>query len=581
MGAGIDTFFEYGKLFSFLGEHRKLTRQELLSKGLNHNKIKDILEKALEEKYIIYEQDKKYSLNKFTIASMIRNICSELNVDVDLIAPDPNDEERTPTEEELFIKELISNGLTVQDLRDFMDRMTGTDTATPEESEGMGEPEGVEEAVLEEPDMSRTPLPASPVPFDFTEVREDIKGDIEEAVRTNSLHLVDGIMESMGGKMSDVTKAMSDKVDDAAMSLCESIREMIEQSSKGHVSVSSEEVEAYKKKIANLEKKVKASSGTLTKKDWKEVKELLYNKNMVEMPLGVVEAIDPKTGDKIKKKDELTAVPYFPGKDHVVNSNRAPVFSWADPITRSAVERDNIEKTGSVFDRMRALYKQTDNMKVSAQQKEDIMESQEMDLVKELLHREDLTDVQRIAEYSVIRHMSNEYYNLLLLAVNNGIKAENIIGFLEEKTDIFNMEVVRDYVSLALNDKNSDMRCEIARDLIDGKWSVSGEDGTEYRLYAKKEIDALKDMLEKAMTPAEGTTETDGEDDIQGKPVVLAPQEQTEAYDDNGEAQDAEVMDLEPEGMQEPEFIGEPEGIEEPEGMQEPEEPEFADSTDA
>ena len=63
------------------------------------------------------------------------------------------------------------------------------------------------------------------------------------------------------------------------------------------------------------------------------------------------------------------------------------------------------------------------------------------------------------------------------------------------------MEIVRNWASLAMNEKNSDLRLEVARDLIDRRWSIrNGED--EYVLYSKKEIDDLKALLDIAMTPA-------------------------------------------------------------------------------
>ena len=284
------------------------------------------------------------------------------------------------------------------------------------------------------------------------------------------------------------------------------------------------EYKAKAERVPELEKRIEEiSAGNLPeiKEAWSKIKEELYGTPTVALPSGIVEALDRQTGEMVKKKDEITSVPYFPGRPHASEANRPPFFVMPENMTRDGIEKENVKRTADVFNSMTDLHRKA-RAAGSTEQGEKIMRAGQETLVEEILNDNNLNDVQKISKYSVVRLLDGEYFHLLLAAVNNGLKAESVIAFLEEPSELFNMEIVRNYVSLAMNDKNSDMRCELARDLIDRRWSVrDGKD--EYVLYSKDQIDALKDLLDKAAKgevkrkeePVGYDDDNSGDDDIE------------------------------------------------------------------
>ena len=232
---------------------------------------------------------------------------------------------------------------------------------------------------------------------------------------------------------------------------------------------------------------------------WQEIRDAFYKEPVAAPPTESITISDKMTGTVKEAQDGNNEIHCFPGQSHPWSLSRPPVFSEPPSMTKGAIEKDNIKKTAGIFRRMRSAFKWISKSRALSEEKDRMMDEEEDGLTKEILSDSDLTDVQKIAKYSVVRHLPPEHYRILLLAANNGIRASDVIGFLEEPSEVFNMDVVRDYVSIAMNDRNSDLRLEVARDLIDGKWSIHAN-GEEYRLFPVGQIRLLKRLLDKAVS---------------------------------------------------------------------------------
>ncbi|MBQ6132722.1 MAG: hypothetical protein IJI65_01055 [Lachnospiraceae bacterium] len=464
----MNDFFEimekYGKLIAAI-KKEKLTKWEIADKhipGINKNNVAEIVRSAIEEGVLLKEDGdtERYALNT---AVFSQSFSEEFTDPVHETTPEDYGLPPLSPTEERQIGELETEIEGLTDKLDAYETLTGNLQA--------------------EVDKLRSE-------------NESLKAASGDSPAPSSEELLASINETIDKKMGAVITTFLSTV-----SSIQSVSQADDEA-RERVREQEEEIAGYKDKIASLEKKVhNLGTGNLPeiRRKWKEIKKSLYGDMTLAMPGGVVEAIDEQTGEIIKKEGTATVIPYFPGKPHACEANRPAFFSFPENMTKDGLYKENIEKTQGVFSSMTSLHRKA--AQAAPKDREKVMASGQEQLVIDLLNNPNLNDIQKISQYSVIRTLNSEYFHLLLVAVQNGLKASNIIAFLEEPTELFNMEIVRNWASLAMNEKNSDLRLEVARDLIDRRWSIrNGED--EYVLYSKKEIDDLKALLDIAMTPA-------------------------------------------------------------------------------
>lgn len=495
----------FGSIITAIGDER-LTKQEIMDKnvpGINKNNITVIINRAVEDGLLI-KDDKYYILNASMLSHPVSEFCDSLNILPSSATPTREAVPATPSDS----TELIEYKMEVEGLNEQIDAYKSVNESLQEQ---------VKQLQSEKEEMEKQ--------IEDIAASDEGKNDTSE---TSPAFSSDALLASIDKKMDEKISSLSVSLLSAITSSSKNDTGAIEKIEKKE-----QEIAGYKDKVASLEKKIAdLGTGNLAeiKKKWKEIKKALYGDQTVALPSGVVEALDERTGELVKKEGTVTAIPYFPDKPHACEANRPPFFSLPENMTIDGIYKDNVAKTQGIFSSMTSLHRKA--MQAAPQEREKVMSDGKEQLVIELLSDPNKTDVQKISEYSVIRTLNGEYFHLLLDAVNNGLKAANIIAFLEEPTEMFNMEIVRGWCSLAMSEKNSDLRLEIARDLIDRKWSIrNGQD--EYVLYSKKEIDEIKALLDKA-TEGNAVQGTGADSPMQGN--AIQENETVEVpYDEEGQ----------------------------------------------
>ena len=503
-----DLLKKHGKIIEAI-KNERLTKQEIMNKnisGINKTTIAPLVKDAIEDGLLLADGD-SYYLNTSILAPAFSDFAAELDILPSEAKPFPSPEEYglpplTP-EEQKNIDELERDNDDLKEMnstyesivaqqREELERLRAineqlqaeANEAPKNDNESAGTPEGEEKS---RPTSEKSPA-FSPDTF-LASINEKIDERMEEITKRLTEQMSEMSSTTLTA-IATVTAAKSDteaenKEVEAKVREAEAKAEEQEQKIAGY----QEEIESLKKKLSDM----KNDTLSEVKKQWEEIKQSLYADPTIALPSGVVVAYDERTGGNVRREGKVETVPYFPGKPHACEANRPPFFYFPDNLTTDGIMEENVRKTAGVFSSMTKLHKQASQ----AKDKEKVFSDGQEQLVMELLQDPELNDVQKISKYSVIRTLNGEYFNLLLATVQNGLKASDIIAFLEAPPESFNIEIVRQYVSLAMNEKNSNLRLEVARDLIDRRWSINdGKD--EYVLYPKQEIDALKALLDKA-----------------------------------------------------------------------------------
>lgn len=507
-----DLLKKHGKIIEAI-KNERLTKQEIMNKnisGINKTTIAPLVKDAIEDGLLLADGD-SYYLNTSILAPAFSDFAAELDILPSEAKPFPSPEEYglpplTP-EEQKNIEELERDN---DDLKEMNEAYESIVAQQKEELERL---RAINEQLQAEKEEMANEAPKNDNESAGTPEGEEVsKLTSEKSPAFSPDTFLASINEKIDERMEEITKRLTEQMSEmssttltaiatvtAAKSDTEAENKEVEAKVKEAEAKTKEQeqkIEEYKEEIETLNKKlVDMKNDTLSevKKQWEEIKQSLYADPTKALPSGVVVAYDERTGGNVRREGKVETVPYFPGKPHACEANRPPLFYFPDNMTTDAMGNENIKKTAGVFSSMTKLYKQA----AQSKDKEKTFSDGKEQLVMELLQDPELNDVQKISKYSVIRTLSGEYFNLLLAAVQNGLKASDIIAFLEAPPESFNIEIVRQYVSLAMNEKNSNLRLEVARDLIDRRWSINdGKD--EYVLYPKSEIDALKALLDKA-----------------------------------------------------------------------------------
>ena len=504
-----DLLKKHGKIIEAI-KNERLTKQEIMNKnisGINKTTIAPLVKDAIEDGLLLADGD-SYYLNTSILAPAFSDFAAELDILPSEAKPFPSPEEYglpplTP-EEQKNIEELEKDN-------DDLKEMNSTyESIVAQQREELERLRAINEQLQAEKEMANE-APKNDTEAGTPEGEEVSKPTSEGSLAFSLDTFLASINEKIDERMDEITKRLTEQMSEMSSTTLTAIAtvtaakndtetEKIEgqkvQEAEAKTKEQEQKISGYQEEIKSLNKKLadmKNDTLSEVKKQWEEIKQSLYADPTIALPSGIVEAYDERTGGNVKREGKVESVPYFPGKPHACEANRPPFFYFPDNATTDGIMEENVRKTAGVFSSMTKLHKQASQSK----DKEKTFSEGKEQLVIELLQNPELNDVQKISQYSVIRTLNGEYFNLLLAAVQNGLKASDIIAFLEAPPESFNAEIVRQYVSLAMNEKNSNIRLEVARDLIDRKWSINdGKD--EYVLYPKSEIDALKALLDKA-----------------------------------------------------------------------------------
>ena len=186
--------------------------------------------------------------------------------------------------------------------------------------------------------------------------------------------------------------------------------------------------------------------------------------------------------------------------------------------------------------------------------------------IEELINNEELTNEQKYLRYEILTPgIEDGYIYTLEAACRNGMDADVIIQLLEQPQASYNKKLLEMYVSSANKAISYDMKQEVIKELIEGKWKITDDNGTEYSLIpfssvmaVKEEIKSIVDEFKAFMN--QGTIKLDAVHEEENKEPKV--EEKPEVIEEIEESQESE-------GSEESEELEETENSEESEQMDE------------
>lgn len=154
-----------------------------------------------------------------------------------------------------------------------------------------------------------------------------------------------------------------------------------------------------------------------------------------------------------------------------------------------------LENRISLFDKLRK-----DTTK-SAVQKNDEIELDRQKKVQKLLSKECEFDNQaKLSYYALITPTMPKYIvSLLQKAIENGVDANILITLMEVPEESFRFEIVENYISIAHKNNAANLKLELAKDLIAGKWYIEAKNQNgqkeRYQLFPMSEIKEFHESL--------------------------------------------------------------------------------------
>ena len=236
-------------------------------------------------------------------------------------------------------------------------------------------------------------------------------------------------------------------------------------------------------------------------------------------------------------------------------------------LSKEEQSRDNYSHSMEAFTWLIDIFSSLnkDKKKTKEQKSLDFVDERKQK-IEELINNEELTNEQKYLRYEILTPgIEDGYIYTLEAACRNGMDADVIIQLLEQPQASYNKKLLEMYVSSANKAISYDMKQEVIKELIEGKWKITDDNGTEYSLIpfssvmaVKEEIKSIVDEFKAFMN--QGTIKLDAVHEEENKEPKV--EEKPEVIEEIEESQESE-------GSEESEELEETENSEESEQMDE------------
>lgn len=269
---------------------------------------------------------------------------------------------------------------------------------------------------------------------------------------------------------------------------------------------------------------------------------------------------------KQSQNKEIGEISKKPG---IYNFVTPSFFESADlpVLSKKEQSRDNYNHSKEAFAWLRDIFSSLnkDKKKTKEQKSLDFVDERKQK-IEELINNEKLTNEQKYLRYEILTPgIEDGYIYTLEAACRNGMDADVIIQLLEQPQASYNKKLLEMYVSSANKAISYDMKQEVIKELIEGKWKITDDNGTEYSLIPfssvlaiKEEIKSIVDEFKAFMN--QGTIKLDAVHEEENKEPKV--EEKPEVIEEIEESQESE-------GSEESEELEETENSEESEQMDE------------
>lgn len=229
-------------------------------------------------------------------------------------------------------------------------------------------------------------------------------------------------------------------------------------------------------------------------------------------------------------------------------STNSPVLS------KEEQSRDNYSHSMEAFTWLRDIFSSLnkDKKKTKEQKSLDFVDERKQK-IEELINNEKLTNEQKYLRYEILTPgIEDGYIYTLEAACRNGMDADVIIQLLEQPQASYNKKLLEMYVSSANKAISYDMKQEVIKELIEGKWKIIDDNGMEYSLIPfssvlaiKEEIKSIVDEFKAFMN--QGTIKLDAvheeenkEPKVEEKPEVIEEIEESQESEGSEESEETE-----------------------------------------
>lgn len=223
-------------------------------------------------------------------------------------------------------------------------------------------------------------------------------------------------------------------------------------------------------------------------------------------------------------------------------------------LSKEEQSRDNYSHSMEAFTWLRDIFSSLnkDKKKTKEQKSLDFVDERKQK-IEELINNEKLTNEQKYLRYEILTPgIEDGYIYTLEAACRNGMDADVIIQLLEQPQASYNKKLLEMYVSSANKAISYDMKQEVIKELIEGKWKITDDNGTEYSLIPfssvmaiKEEIKSIVDEFKAFMN--QGTIKLDAvheeenkEPKVEEKPEVIEEIEESQESEGSEESEETE-----------------------------------------
>lgn len=270
----------------------------------------------------------------------------------------------------------------------------------------------------------------------------------------------------------------------------------------------------------------------------------------------VMNKVEHMHGTFTLKQPQSKEIGEISKKPGIYNFVTPSFFESADlpVLSKKEQSRDNYNHSKEAFAWLRDIFSSLnkDKKKTKEQKSLDFVDERKQK-IEELINNEKLTNEQKYLRYEILTPgIEDGYIYTLEAACRNGMDADVIIQLLEQPQASYNKKLLEMYVSSANKAISYDMKQEVIKELIEGKWKITDDNGTEYSLIPfssvlaiKEEIKSIVDEFKAFMN--QGTIKLDAvheeenkEPKVEEKPEVIEEIEESQESEGSEESEETE-----------------------------------------
>lgn len=274
----------------------------------------------------------------------------------------------------------------------------------------------------------------------------------------------------------------------------------------------------------------------------------------------VVNKVEHMHGTFTLKQPQSKEIGEISKKPGIYNFVTPSFFESADlpVLSKKEQSRDNYNHSKEAFAWLRDIFSSLnkDKKKTKEQKSLDFVDERKQK-IEELINNEKLTNEQKYLRYEILTPgIEDGYIYTLEAACRNGMDADVIIQLLEQPQASYNKKLLEMYVSSANKAISYDMKQEVIKELIEGKWKITDDNGTEYSLIPFSSLLAIKEEIKNIVDEFkafidQGTIQTDAVHEEENKesqvdtvsegiPEVIEESQESEGSEESEELEETE-----------------------------------------